>query len=95
MNFYTKLIFCLQSEFPSTKHELAQETCSLTVTVTVTVTVTDNLVRYSSYRKAPPFPISTWTVMSTCLELPYMKCCPRSSLHVIVIALHGSRGLVV
>ncbi len=49
----------------------------------VTVTVTDNLLIYSSYRKAPPFPLITWTVMSTCLELPYMKCCPRPSLHVM------------
>ncbi len=31
----------------------------------ITVMVTENLLRYSGYRKAPPFPLSTRTVTST------------------------------
>jgi hypothetical protein len=39
---------------------------------TYAVTVTDNLLRYSSYRKAPPFLLSTWTVASTCVTVSYL-----------------------
>ncbi len=40
------------------------------VCITVTGTVTDNLLRYSSYRKASPFPLSTRTVTSTLFKSP-------------------------
>jgi hypothetical protein len=34
-------------------------TVTVTITITITVTVADNLLRYSSCRKASPFPLST------------------------------------
>jgi hypothetical protein len=38
-------------------------------TVTVTVMVTDNLLRHSSYRKAPPFPLSIWTITPSTYDM--------------------------
>jgi hypothetical protein len=52
----------------------AWSTVTVTVTpcITVTATARYNLLRYSSYRKAPPFPLSTWTVTLT-MYIPMMS----------------------
>jgi hypothetical protein len=77
------LKWLLQGQVPGHSHEQVDLRVEVTgrvmVLVMVMVTVTGNLLRYLSYRKAPPsgFPLSTWTVTSTCLELLYMKCRPR------------------
>ncbi len=48
----------------------------VTVTVTITVTVTDNLLRYSSYRKTPPFTLSICTVTNLLFRAPLHEVLP-------------------
>jgi hypothetical protein len=54
---------------------------------TVTVTVTDNLLRHSSYREAPPFPLSIWTIMPTCSVFPYTKVIGAIITHTICVTV--------